>query len=307
MKPNTDRSLETIRKEIDNLSGEIAKERASASALHEALALGGPLPVASASLRMQHAVTAWETPDKARKALEEWWAKSVEAHTQNKVVIAHNAVIRQAVLCVLDSIGLGRKQSVEVSRRRGIPKYATHTADWVSAVNRATPTEDNFDMAERDYKVYQGDIKKWEQRIAAEKQEAKRKREAEEQARLAERKAGALATRYGASVSASPEEVLTAILNSNKYLRLAYYLAKNRGDWSDGCSLAETGLDGFSVESAEDKEIYADLARHISDWGGDGRVFRDTVWNYDRLFFKVQAECPQLYKDYLEMRASDVD
>jgi hypothetical protein len=88
--------------------------------------------------------------------------------------------------------------------------------------------------------------------------------------------------------------LLEAILRKNKYLYLAHYLSLNRGDWNDGYSYADTGLNGFTVETDEDKEIYADVCSYFEDFS-DGRVFRDSVWNYTRLFSMVSTD---LMDDY---------
>jgi hypothetical protein len=92
----------------------------------------------------------------------------------------------------------------------------------------------------------------------------------------------------------SADDLLDAILNKNKYLYLAHYLSLNRDDWNDGYSYAETGLNGFSVETEEDIEIYADVYSYFEDFS-DGRVWRDSEWNYTRLFSMVPAD---LMEDY---------
>ena len=56
----------------------------------------------------------------------------------------------------------------------------------------------------------------------------------------------------------SAEDILDVILEKDKYLRLAHYLLKNREDWNDGYSYAESGLNGFDVETETDKLIEDD-------------------------------------------------
>ena len=92
------------------------------------------------------------------------------------------------------------------------------------------------------------------------------------------------------------QEILDAILEKNKYLRLAHYLRMNRGDWTDGYDYAETGLSGFVVETEVDSEIEKDITHHINNWDGDGRIFRDCEYNYNVIFGMVEDE--QLMKDY---------
>ena len=91
-------------------------------------------------------------------------------------------------------------------------------------------------------------------------------------------------------VATTQSDLLELLLGKNKYLRLAYYLEKNRGDWNDGPSYAECGLNGFTIETPDDQLIYDDINGYISDWDGDGRVFRDCTWNYSRIYAEFVSE-----------------
>ena len=83
-------------------------------------------------------------------------------------------------------------------------------------------------------------------------------------------------------------EILEDTLTKDKYLNLAYMLECNRNDWNDGPDFAERGLNGFNIETKQDQEIYDEISHHISDWDGDGRVFRDCDWNYSRIYEMVK-------------------
>jgi hypothetical protein len=73
----------------------------------------------------------------------------------------------------------------------------------------------------------------------------------------------------------------------------------NRGDWNDGYSYAKTGLEGFSIETSQDQEIYNCVSDICDDYEDvDGRYFRDCTWSYDVLFGMVAEQQPELYKDY---------
>jgi hypothetical protein len=89
------------------------------------------------------------------------------------------------------------------------------------------------------------------------------------------------------------------LLKKNKYLRLAYFLEKNRGDWTDGPSYAENGLSGFTVETLDDHLIFVDINDLIEDWGGDGRCFRDCTWNYGRIYSEFVP--PELLADFQQL------
>ncbi len=91
------------------------------------------------------------------------------------------------------------------------------------------------------------------------------------------------------------EEIREAILSKDKYLRLAYYLEKNRGDWNDGYDYAATGLHGFVVEEGNslDQDIYDCINECIesgNDGDIDGRIFRDCEYNYSRLYGFVTSQ-----------------
>jgi len=112
-----------------------------------------------------------------------------------------------------------------------------------------------------------------------------------------ERELALLFVKYNVSLDSSTEDLLDTILSKDKYLELAYWLEKNRGDWNDGPSYAEIGLDKFrSYEMNEiDKEIANAINDHIVNWQDDGRVFRDCEWNYSRIRGLVKDE--NLVKD----------
>jgi hypothetical protein len=108
-----------------------------------------------------------------------------------------------------------------------------------------------------------------------------------------------LRVKYGADPEDSAKDVLyDHVLPKNKYLRLYHYLLANRGDWSEGYDYAEQGIDGFSIETEEDRRIY-DAIRDVidnSDGFVDGRVFRDMELGYGHIFGLVKDET--LMADY---------
>lgn len=135
--------------------------------------------------------------------------------------------------------------------------------------------------------------------------EAEVKAEKEKQLKESEHKVALLRAKYTPDDAMSEgDEILEGVLSKCKYLRLAYYLEKNRGDWNDGYDYAETGISGFIVETEEDREISQEINSLIDngqEYGDiDGRVFRDCEYNYGYLFTKVDES---LMKDYNAVRA----
>lgn len=91
------------------------------------------------------------------------------------------------------------------------------------------------------------------------------------------------------------EEKLSEILKQDKYLYLAYFMKKNRGDWSDGTHYASIGLNNFKIETEKDSDIYDCVSKLINEWDGDGRCFRDCEYSYDILYEMVDVDIMSKY------------
>lgn len=110
-----------------------------------------------------------------------------------------------------------------------------------------------------------------------------------------------LANKYELGLDANQDDILEKICDQDKYLKLAHGLLKNRMDWYDGPTDANYALGEFKVETPLDQEIYNSISPYINDWNGDGRIFRDMEWNYDRIFTLVKESNPSLYSDYQKL------
>lgn len=89
-----------------------------------------------------------------------------------------------------------------------------------------------------------------------------------------------------------------SIRKANKYLVLAIAMKETRLNWSEGFYRVEDALKTFQIESEQDQAIYADISGCLHE--EDGRVFRDTTWNYDRLFELVDIEIMNRIKEIRE-------
>ena len=116
-------------------------------------------------------------------------------------------------------------------------------------------------------------------------------REQAEKGRVKIRLLVELGIKYGTEFK-EIDDAIDSMLGRDKYLRLAYWLEKNRGDWSDGPEYARVGMEGFKIDPAkpEDAAISKEIWGFISDWDGDGRVFRDCTWNYSTLYGMADAD-----------------
>lgn len=110
---------------------------------------------------------------------------------------------------------------------------------------------------------------------------------------------GQIAGKHNASHNTTPQGVFDELLSQDKYLALGHALFSNRSDWSNGCSYAKEGISYFTVANSLDSDISAEIWDLIDNWDGDGRCFRDCLYNYDKLFELANAE---LYRDYVKIR-----
>lgn len=234
----------------------------------------------------------------AQLQCDEIWNQVVADHATNLAAIENNMKLTQKISLIMHNIGIPAKITrKDWTGRRRNPKEVTTHAGYIDDLQRHVPVDDEYSIAENRYKAFMADIDRYRKRSDDEKREADRIKAAQQREETKIRVRAALAVKYGLNYDTDLSELLDHLLGLNKYLRLAYYLRKNRGDWNDGYNYAEMGIDSFTVETDIDKAIVADITSHFSDFE-DGRVFRDCEWNYDRLFGIVAAENKGLFDDF---------
>lgn len=241
------------------------------------------------------------SPEQCRKQVAEWFKLCEPIHSENQEAVRHNASLVALAVAYFHSLGL-EDEEVEWSGFGSRRKARRLPAGWLTSVRlqlgRADPWQSVLDTKSR----LEADITSREKQQAEAERTKAAQAAAEEKKRKAYAVMGALCGRYGVEPESEMSVLLDAIIQKNKYLWLAHYLAKNRSDWIDGTAYAETGLDGFTVVTARDKEVAADIGGHIANWDGDGRIFRDCAWNYEALLGIVAAEAAELYADYLKVK-----
>lgn len=104
-----------------------------------------------------------------------------------------------------------------------------------------------------------------------------------------------LQVKYGLDENSDWYDVLQALDKKDKYFALARSMEAVRNDWNDGFGPVEWALAKFVVETEEDQEIEADIQSCLDSEEDDGRIFRDTTYNYSFLYGKVDSE---LMADY---------
>lgn len=225
------------------------------------------------------------TPERALSRALKAYEESKLLVDGNRAICAENARIVNYLLDSMKNAGIPTIVEVIVSGPRASRvKRERQEAPWMK-LGSQVKTRDTWEQSERWYQEFLQRVAKWQQEIDS-KAQAEEQAKAKDKARIeAESRRIALCLKYGLDpVTTLEGDLRELILGKNKYLRLAYYLEKNRGDWNDGPSFAECGLNGFSIDTPDDQLIYDDINGYIVDWDGDGRVFRDCTWNYSRIY-----------------------
>jgi hypothetical protein len=239
-----------------------------------------------------------------KKALLEqvdmWEAVCGNIEEANKPLIENNLLIKHKMAQIMKQLGIPDSYQQRDTKSRAMhPKYVSLPAGWIGDLSRNIPTtqytahkleaQQTRSHIEDTYRTAYRTIYDQEQKATKEKAKVEN-----------ETKVAFYKVKYGCDPLADIGDVLYSILGKCKYLRLAHYLEKNRGDWSDGYDYAEQGLNGFFAETEEDKEIEACISDIINDDSDiDGRYFRDCEYNYGELFAKADAD---LFADYEQVK-----
>lgn len=223
--------------------------------------------------------------------------ESIDSETvkQNAVAAEQNKTTRDTVLRMLSDIGIPKQHYGYTStraRNKSWINYSWHTEIFNAFPVRVDEISDYRKRLEESFnKLYDADQKKRKDEEQKQKDEVARKE--------SERELAFMLAKYELSITSDWDDLLRAIINKNKYLYLAHYLRKNRGDWNYGYSYAECGLENFTVETEQDQQIYDCINNIITTYEDvDGRYFRDCEWSYDVLYGIAKEENPSLYEDY---------
>ncbi|MGG1671527.1 hypothetical protein ACIFOE_12910 [Paenibacillus sp. NRS-1783] len=220
-----------------------------------------------------------------------------DVHVDNVEKLKNNKATESKVFDILEQIGISNTYyGYKTSRSRDTSKMYYN---FPSEIRKQIPTQYSENKLEELNKSLIEQLKKvWNDETYKIKQE-RIKKEKQEKEKEYNKKLALLLAKYDLDLTDSWHELEEAIIDKNKYLRLAHYLEMNRNDWSDGYSYAESGLSQFTTESDIDSKIYEDIISYMyENWDGDGRVFRDCEYNYSILYNMVAEQDTQLFKDY---------
>jgi hypothetical protein len=233
-------------------------------------------------------------------AKEEWIKDALEIQKQNENIILHNKIQYDRIKKMMSALGIGEihtEWSYKTARSSKMTKKET-TCGWVTDLKRVLALSDNYQTTLSKIENKRKSVEAYGLKKLKELEEARKEKEREEEKQRKIQELAFLRVKYTPKNStASGEEILTEILERNKYLHLAHFLQANRNDWTSGYDYAEQGLERFDIECDFDKAVVEELTKIIDepDWV-DGRVFRDCEHNYSVLFSKVKDE--DLISDY---------
>ena len=221
------------------------------------------------------------------RCLTELEQEMLECEEGNNAAIENNTLLRNKVSAVMEKIGVCPTYSVfETPKGARTQKWVTHAAGYIADMTRHVPVtikglKPNVQQLRQTVK------QKYEEALAVVRKVEYEKQKKETEAIQAHELALLRAKYCPDNAFADRSTVRDAILSNNKYLCLAYWMERNRGDWSDGYDYAEIGYNQFIVEDETDQEIDDEIGEMIRNEAGDyydGRCFRDCKWNYDVLY-----------------------
>lgn len=227
----------------------------------------------------------------AMQQLEEARRKDVETHEKNLPALEVNKAIAARLEAFMAEIGMPRSHSERDTKSRSrYPKNITVTSGWIADMTRHIKVADGFDYATSTYERLKRDYEAYAARAKAEaeakRNEAQRQADAEKEARRANIELARIVLRYELPEDADWDAVLDALRAKDQRIDLALAMKDTRADWNEGPYRVRYAIDRFTIETDEDKAIANDILDCLRDFE-DGRVFRDTTWNYDRLLSSV--------------------
>lgn len=233
----------------------------------------------------------------AAKALSELDAarqKDVDAHERNLPKIEANKATRERVIALMKEVGIPDSYSEKDTKSRvRFPKSIRHDAGYLHDLNRNVKITDGFDYATSTYTRLKASYDEYAKNAEAEEGNRKAEEERAAAAKLEERrknlKLAEIILRYELPETAEWEDILGALRGKDQRLDLAVAMSQTRDDWSEGYYRVSDAIGRFIVATPEDAEIQTDILACFND-DIDGRIFRDTTWNYSRLFSEASDQ-----------------
>lgn len=221
--------------------------------------------------------------------------KNQDLENSEKNAVIHSENIKQYHEIIDLAKSYGFKVNEYVSSRG---KTKSHYKDekWVSELSKQLPSSGGYYSAiytpkhvSDFYESLEGYYKERKEKLSIQERRIQESFDAEEERRNKEKLAIRLAVKYDLDEKYNDREsIYEQLLNKDKYIMLADAMEKTRGDWSDGFYRVEYAVEKFNIEDERDTEIITDIVLCLD--GEDGRVFRDTHWNYTKVYMLGNQE-----------------
>lgn len=230
--------------------------------------------------------------DRALSELETARKLDVETHEKNLLALENNRLVVEHLTAVNAALGMPDGWSArDPNSRARIPKNIRHMAGWKQDIAQHVRTSDGFDSATQTHASLLAKYTEYRASAVRDDEQKKNLAARAEAEKLEKRKADLefvqICQRYELPLESEWSDVLENLRKRDQRLDLAIAMQDVRGDWNEGCGAVEYALSRFTIRNDEDKDIANDVLGCTHDFE-DGRVFRDTSWNYDRLFASVQ-------------------
>lgn len=228
----------------------------------------------------------------ALQQLEAARASDIATHEKNLPAMENNALIALQIKTLNEAVGMPARWSErDRNSRSRYPKTIGHDAGYITDIRRECKTDDGFDTATVTYERLLRSYREYEEQGKRDAEVAAQAKEREQAAALEKRKAdielAAMLLRYSLPIESTWADVLEALRGRHQRLDLAVAMEQTRGDWSEGPYRVRGAMERFTIRDNEDKNIANDVLGCMDDFE-DGRVFRDTIWNYNRLFDSIE-------------------
>ncbi|MGS1020295.1 hypothetical protein [Burkholderia glumae] len=255
----------------------------------------------ASSLSTYRTPSAKKIAEYALDQLEAARAKDIALHEANLEAIERNKATADRVRTFMEEIGMPKSWTERDTKSRSrYPKSVTRDAGWISDIARFIKTDDGFAYATSSYETLKARYDEYAAAAAREAEQAEQQREraaeAEREARKANVELARIVLRYELADDSTWDDVLEALRGKDQRVDLALAMMATRSDWSEGPYRVSDALHRFTIVTDEDKEIASDVVACLHDFC-DGRVFRDTTWNYERIMASVADQ--QLAADAL--------
>lgn len=244
-----------------------------------------------------------EVKEKHLATIEQYKQSVLKIKVENEKAINNNLITIQTIKAYMSTIGIPEYHHIRDPKSRARwPKQIKVESGYLQDIRRYIPIGDGYSsaIASADAAakaVEKSAVERLNTITELENIKLADKAEKEKNLLLAEM---ILKYQLDRDQTDCMKDVIYQLIKKDKYLYLAHYLRLNRGDWNDGSSYAETGIEGFVPETDQEQQIIASLIELCNNDDGyfDGRVFRDCQWNYDRLYGIAETRNKDLYQDY---------